>query len=76
MATGVLQGVGPVVLVNGRYDLLCPPKWSHETAQALQKGGADYELHYVEAAGHAGSEPGIKEKMTEVLRRRFGTAAK
>jgi proline iminopeptidase len=45
-ASGVLKGV-PVSLVNGRYDLLCPPKWTHETAQALTEGGADCTVDYV-----------------------------
>lgn len=64
--SGVLQGI-PVHLVNGRYDLLCPPLWSFETAQALKAGGASCTMHLVDATGHASSEPGIKHALEKAL---------
>ena len=67
LRSGVLAGV-PVRLVNGRYDLLCPPRWSHEVWLALCEGDAECDgVDIVEAAGHAGSEGGIKEKMCSVM---------
>ena len=64
---GVLRGV-PVRLVSGRYDLLCPPRWSDEVREALQVGGgADCAVEYVEAAGHAGSEAGIRAATQRAL---------
>jgi len=64
---GVLRGI-PVSLVNGRYDLMCPPQWSHETCEALEEGGADWNLDYT-CSGHAGSEPANIVKMKEVMTR-------
>jgi len=65
--SGVLKGM-PISMINGRYDLLCPPRWSHEVFLALKEGGADCaKVEVVEAAGHAGSEDGIKDKMREVM---------
>ena len=66
--SGVLRGI-PVSLVNGRYDLLCPPMWSHETAMALREGGVDCSVDFVDGSGHAGSEPGIQKQMREVMRK-------
>lgn len=63
---GALQGV-PVRLVNGRYDLLCPPKWTHEVAQALRCGGADCTVTFVDANGHAGTEEGIQLAMQRAV---------
>jgi proline iminopeptidase len=51
---GRLAGI-PGVIVQGRFDLLCPPAAGH----ALAERWPDAELRIVEAAGHALSEPGI-----------------
>lgn len=55
-----LEGI-PGVLVQGRYDLLCPPA----TAQALRQAWPDARIRTVEAAGHALEHDGIRTAMTE-----------
>jgi proline iminopeptidase len=47
----------PGVIVQGRYDMPCPPVSAYELHKAWPKS----ELHIVEAAGHSLSEPGITE---------------
>ncbi len=47
-----LRGI-PGAIVQGRYDLLCPP----ETARALADTWPDARLTFVEGAGHALGEP-------------------
>ncbi len=49
-----LAGI-PGVIVQGRYDLLCPPA----AAEALAARWPGSRVHYVEGAGHAMSEPGV-----------------
>lgn len=58
-----LNGI-PGVIVQGRYDLLCPPK----NAYALQQAWRGCELQLMESAGHCMSEPGVAEAMTEAVR--------
>jgi proline iminopeptidase len=53
---GKLRGI-PGVIVQGRYDLLCPPATSH----ALAARWADAELRVVEGAGHTLYDPGIRD---------------
>lgn len=65
-----LAGI-PGILVQGRYDFLCPPSTSH----ALAAAWPDAEVRMVEGAGHAMSEPGITEAMVAAigdLTRRIG----
>ena len=50
-----LRGI-PGVIVQGRYDLLCPPSTSH----ALAARWPDAELRIVEGAGHTLYDPGIR----------------
>ena len=57
-----LHGV-PGVLVQGRYDLLCPPATAHAVAAAWR--GA--RLRIVEGAGHASGEPGIHEALVAAI---------
>ncbi len=45
----------PGVIVQGRYDLLCPP----EAAQALAKAWPAARLEILDNAGHAITEPGV-----------------
>jgi proline iminopeptidase len=59
-----LAGI-PGVLVQGRYDLLCPPVAAHAIARAWP----GVELNIVDAAGHAMTEPGVMAAMREALDR-------
>ena len=58
----LLAGAGrlkpiPGVIVQGQFDLLCPPAMSY----ALTKAWGNAEIVLVEGAGHAMSEPGVSE---------------
>ena len=57
-----LAGI-PGTIVQGRYDLLCPPS----SSAALAARWPDAEVVIVEKAGHAMSEPGIREAMVKAL---------
>jgi len=58
----------PGVIVQGRYDLATPARSAWELHQAWP--GA--QLHLVEGAGHAYSEPGILDKLIEATDRFAG----
>lgn len=58
-----LKGI-PGVIVQGRYDLLCPPK----NAYALAEVWTECRLQIMENAGHCMSEPGVAEAMAEAVR--------
>jgi len=45
----------PAVIVQGRYDVLCPPR----TAYRLHQAWPQAKLHVIADAGHAALEPGI-----------------
>ena len=49
----------PAVIVQGRYDVICPPA----TAQALADAWPEAELVIVPDAGHSAMEPGIKRAL-------------
>ncbi|MFZ6658733.1 prolyl aminopeptidase [Undibacterium sp. TJN19] len=49
----------PAVIVQGRYDVVCPPV----TAQRLHQAWPEAALHMIADAGHAGSEPGIAQAL-------------
>jgi proline iminopeptidase len=53
-----LAGI-PGRIVQGRYDLLCPP----ETAHALAGAWPDARLDFIETAGHAMSDPGVMDAL-------------
>jgi proline iminopeptidase len=53
-----LRGI-PGVIVQGRYDLLCPPK----TAYALSEAWETCRLEIIDKAGHAITEPGVMEAL-------------
>ncbi|WGH77264.1 prolyl aminopeptidase [Jannaschia ovalis] len=53
----------PGLIVQGRYDMICPPVSAHSLAQ----GWAGGHLHTVPFAGHALSEPGIAEALVRGL---------
>ncbi|MDX2306923.1 MAG: prolyl aminopeptidase [Hyphomicrobium sp.] len=59
-----LKGI-PGVIVQGRYDLLCPPAAAYAVARAW--GSA--ELKFVEKAGHAMTEPGIMAALRDAIGR-------
>jgi proline iminopeptidase len=62
-----LKGI-PGVIVQGRYDLLCPPR----AAYALCEAWPDCRLQMMESAGHCMSEPGVAEAMAEAVRKLAG----
>ncbi len=64
-----LRGI-PGVIVQGRYDLLCPPR----AAYALAQRWKDARLQIVPAAGHAMTEPGVLEAMKRAVDSLAGTA--
>ena len=53
----------PASIVQGRYDMICPP----HNAYALAKGWAKADLHMIRAAGHALSEPGITSELVRIM---------
>ena len=55
----------PGVIVQGRYDMICPPL----SAQLLAADWKAGTLHMVPFAGHALSEPGISEQLVRSLDR-------
>lgn len=59
---GRLKGV-PGRIVQGRYDLLCPPS----TAYALMALWPDAELRMVEAAGHSLYDPGVRDAVIAAI---------
>jgi proline iminopeptidase len=59
-----LRGV-PGVIVQGRYDVCTPAR----TAWDLHRAWPEAEFHMVPDAGHAWSEPGIREKLLAALDR-------
>ena len=59
---GVLRDV-PGVIVQGRYDMICPPRRAWELAQAWPAA----DLRMIRNAGHALSEPGISAELVRVM---------
>lgn len=57
-----LRGI-PGVMVQGRYDLLCPPA----AARALSRVWPEARLVFIENAGHAMTEPGVEDAMRAAL---------
>ncbi len=57
-----LKGI-PGVIVQGRYDLLCPPTTSH----ALAARWPDAELRIVEGAGHTLYDPGVRDAVMRAI---------
>ena len=53
----------PGVIVQGRYDMICPPRSAWNLAQAWPAG----ELKIVRNAGHALSEPGISAELVRIM---------
>ena len=64
-----LRGV-PGTIVQGRYDMICPPISAHRLSEAWDEA----RLALIPRAGHALSEPGISAQLvrtTNALRREF-----
>ncbi len=59
---GKLKGI-PGVIVQGRYDLLCPPS----TSQALAARWAEGEVRIVESAGHTLYDPGVRNAVMKAI---------
>lgn len=59
---GKLAGTRGIV-VQGRYDLLCPPS----TAHALLSAWPDATLRIVEAAGHSLYDPGVRDAVIAAI---------
>ena len=57
-----LRGI-PGIIVQGRYDLLCPPK----TAYALCGAWQTCRLQLIDKAGHAITEPGVMEALAAAV---------
>jgi len=55
----------PTVIVQGRYDVVCPVR----SAWDLGRAWPEAELHIVPDAGHAASEPGILTRLIEATDR-------
>jgi proline iminopeptidase len=59
---GRLSGI-PGIIVQGRYDLLCPPS----TSAALAEIWREAEMRVVEAAGHNLYDPGIRDAVMKSI---------
>jgi proline iminopeptidase len=59
---GRLAGI-PGIIVQGRYDLLCPPATSH----ALGSVWRDAEIRFVEGAGHTLYDPGVRDAVMKAV---------
>ncbi len=57
-----LHGI-PGVMIQGRYDLLCPP----QTAYRLARAWPDSRLKIIDGAGHAITEPGVMDAMRQAI---------
>ena len=53
----------PGLIVQGRYDLLCPPATSH----ALAAAWPDAEVRFVEGAGHSLYDPGVRDAVMKAI---------
>ncbi|GGX40087.1 proline iminopeptidase [Tateyamaria omphalii] len=58
----------PGTIVQGRYDMICPPDSAYALAQAWPMG----ELKMIRNAGHALSEPGISAELVRTMDRIAG----
>jgi proline iminopeptidase len=57
-----LQGI-PGIIVQGRYDLLCPPVTSHALAAVWPLS----EVRFVEGAGHSLYGPGVRDAVMKAI---------
>ena len=54
----------PGIIVQGRYDLLCPPKAAYALSEAW---GDKCRLEILDKAGHAITEPGVMDALTAAV---------
>jgi proline iminopeptidase len=59
---GRLEGI-PGIIVQGRYDLLCPPATSHALAAVWPAS----EARIVEGAGHSLYDPGVRDAVMKAI---------
>jgi proline iminopeptidase len=59
---GKLTGI-PGIIVQGRYDLLCPPA----TSNALAARWHESEVRFVEGAGHSLYDPGVRDAVMRAI---------
>jgi proline iminopeptidase len=59
---GKLAGI-PGIIVQGRYDLLCPP----ETSERLAKVWPGSEIRIVEEAGHSLYDAGVRDAVMKSI---------
>jgi proline iminopeptidase len=59
---GKLKGI-PGLIVQGRYDLLCPPATSH----ALNAVWPQSEIRFVESAGHSLYDTGVRDAVMKAI---------
>jgi proline iminopeptidase len=59
---GKLAGI-PGIIVQGRYDLLCPPAISHALAAVWREA----EVRMVEGAGHTLYDPGVRDAVMKAI---------
>jgi len=59
---GKLTGI-PGVIIQGRYDFLCPPATSH----ALARRWTNAEVRIVEGAGHSLYDPGMRDAVMKAI---------
>jgi proline iminopeptidase len=59
---GKLAGI-PGIIVQGRYDLLCPPA----TSRALGAAWPQSEVRFVEGAGHSLYDPGVRDAVMRAI---------
>jgi proline iminopeptidase len=59
---GKLKAI-PGIIVQGRYDFLCPPSTSHALAAAWPNA----EIRIVEGAGHSLYDPGVRDAVMKAI---------
>ena len=59
---GTLERI-PGIIVQGRYDLLCPPATSHALAAVWSRS----EVRFVENAGHSLYDPGVRDAVMKAI---------
>ena len=59
---GLIEDI-PATIVQGRYDMICPPL----SAWTLAEGWTNAALRMIPVAGHALSEPGISAELVRVM---------
>lgn len=51
----------PTTIVQGRLDLLCPPKWAWELHKALPQS----RLYFIDSVGHEAEEPSTMKRLIQ-----------